>query len=206
MLKVGITGEAGSGKSFVSSVLRECFNIPVIDSDSVTRGLMQPGNKVFDDVVSEFGTEFLDGDGFLDRQKLAALVFNDETMLRRLNSLTHPATIAEIFRLSRELEGSGHGLTVIESALALDAGYDGFCDEFWYVYAPETDRVNRLLKARGWSFEKISGVISSQRSEAYFRENCSEVINNPDGTDKSDIASQIINILERKHIDIISNC
>lgn len=191
MLKVGLTGEAGAGKSYVSKILSEEFDIPVIDSDNVTRELMQPGQTVFNNVVDSFGEEYLDDDGYLDRPKLAQLVFNDEEMLCKLNSITHPATIAEIKRRITKYESEGHKMVVIESAIALDSSYDDFCDEFWYVYADEASRRERLKRNRGYSEEKIDSIISSQRDEKFFKENCCKVIENSLSATKETIVKQL---------------
>lgn len=191
MLKVGLTGEAGAGKSYVSKILREEFGIPVIDSDNVTRELMQPGQIVFNNVVDTFGEEYLDDEGHINRTKLARLVFNNEEMLLKLNNITHPATIDEIKSRIEKYESEGYKMVVIESAIALDSAYDDFCDEFWYVYADEASRRERLKENRGYSDEKIDSIISSQRDEKFFREHCCKVIENTFGATKETIVKQL---------------
>lgn len=200
MLKVGLTGEAGSGKSYVCDILCRDFGIPVIDSDSVTKGLMMPGQAVYDSVVREFGREYLDEQGFIDRARLAALVFHDKEELLKLNSLTHPATIAEIDRRIRDFRQKGCRLVIVESAIALESGYENFCDEFWYVHAPEEDRKNRLLTARGYSEEKIDSILSAQKNEAFFRKYCTEVIENSQNASGEAVISQIEEIIRRRHL------
>lgn len=200
MMKVGLTGEAGSGKSYVCDILYKDFGVPVIDSDSVTKGLMMPGQTVYRSVLQVFGTEYLDEQGFIDRAKLAALVFHNKERLCRLNALTHPATIEEIDRQIKRLKKEGCRLVVVESAIALDSGYEDFCDEFWYVHSPEKDRRNRLALGRGYSEEKIDGIFASQKKEAFFREYCTEIIENSQSTSREAIVSQLEEIIRRRHL------
>ncbi len=89
MLRVGLTGGIGSGKSAVATLLA-AHGAFVIDADAIARELVSPGGPVLPLLVAEFGPEILRADGALDRAGLAALVFNDGEQLARLNAIMHP--------------------------------------------------------------------------------------------------------------------
>jgi dephospho-CoA kinase len=89
MLKMGLTGGIASGKSAVAAMLRE-MGFPVVEADVVAHKLIEPGQPAHDEVLREFGAEFADAEGRIDRAKLAAIVFGDQSKLARLNSLIHP--------------------------------------------------------------------------------------------------------------------
>src|SRR5579859_6829206 len=92
MLRVGLTGGLGSGKSTVAAALRE-MGAQVIEADELGRALMEPGQAVYDQIVRTFGPEVVGSDGRLDRPRLAKLAF-EEGCLDELNAIVHPAVIA----------------------------------------------------------------------------------------------------------------
>ena len=165
MYVIGLTGNAGSGKSYVCKCAIDLTHCPVIDSDAVCQELMMPGQPVYEEVVRVFGEDYLASDGTIDRAKLAAKVFADAGALSLLNSLTHPATIREIRRLLSQYEEEGYPVAFVESALADQAGYRDFCDALWIVIASEETR-RRRLRLRGYSEERIDAVMSSQTPQS----------------------------------------
>ncbi|MDQ3461955.1 MAG: dephospho-CoA kinase, partial [Actinomycetota bacterium] len=94
MLLIGLTGGIGSGKSSVSSRLAERGAV-VVDADAIVREVQAPGEPVFDAMVARFGPSVVAGDGSLDRQAVADVVFSDADALADLNALVHPAVTAE---------------------------------------------------------------------------------------------------------------
>src|SRR3954469_18795288 len=92
MLRVGLTGGLGSGKSKVATILRE-LGAEVIEADELGRALMEPGQAVYRKIVRAFGPEVVGPDGRLDRSRLAKLAF-EEGRLDELNAIVHPAVIA----------------------------------------------------------------------------------------------------------------
>lgn len=175
---IGITGGVGSGKSHVCKLITEHLGFPVLDSDSISRKQMEPGGRVLESVIREFGKQYENEDGSLNRSALAELVFNDDEALKKLNSLTHPAVIEEINEKINEYAEEGIPFVFVESALAFDAGYRSFCDEIWLVSAPENIRRYRLKKGRGYSDERISSLFSEQMPEEEMRKICDREICN----------------------------
>lgn len=191
MYVIGLTGCAGSGKSYVCECAKQLLGIPVIDSDNECRRLQEPGQPVFDAIVREFGPSCLNGDGTLNRAGLASVVFSDRDALERLNAITHPATIERIREFLAEYEKKGEEFVLVESALAANAGYRSFCDELWLVYASDETRAERLRATRGYSDEKIAALFSSQVPQSSLFSVCDRVIDNDASIQRSGILRQM---------------
>jgi dephospho-CoA kinase len=139
MIRVGLTGGLGSGKSTVAAMLRE-LGAQVVEADELGRALMEPGQPVFEEIVREFGPEVLTAEGRLNRPRLAELAFR-EGRLDDLNAIVHPAVIAAQGDWMREVfEKDPNAVAVVESALIFE--------------------VERAARLRGES----EGVLSSWRS------------------------------------------
>jgi dephospho-CoA kinase len=151
MLRVGLTGGLGSGKSTVATILREC-GARVIESDALGRALMQPGQPVFQAIVQHFGRQVLLEDGTLNRRVLADIAFQ-QGRARELSLLVHPAVIAAQEKWMRELFARHPGaVAVVESALIFEAERDGTVpgwrkrfDTVILVTAPLELRIERFL-------------------------------------------------------------
>ena len=118
MVRIGLTGGIGSGKSTVSAALAD-RGATVIDADAVVRELQQPGQPVLAAMVDHFGPEILLDDGTLDRQAVADRVFNDADALKALNAIVHPAVGAEIMARVTAAEQAG-GIVVLDVPLLVE--------------------------------------------------------------------------------------
>ena len=123
MLRVGLTGSLGSGKSTVAAMLRE-FGAEIIEADALGRDLMQPGQPVFAEILRVFGPEILTPDGRLDRARLAQLAFAGGC-LQQLNAIVHPAVIdAQRHKMDKIFAGNPAAIAVVETALLFEAVRD----------------------------------------------------------------------------------
>jgi dephospho-CoA kinase len=123
MVRVGLTGGLGSGKSTVANIFRE-MGAEVIEADELGRVLMEPGQAVFDEIVDEFGMQVLAADGRLNRAKLAELAFRGGR-LDDLNAIVHPAVIAAQGDWMRQIFSRNHqAIAVVESALIFEVERD----------------------------------------------------------------------------------
>jgi dephospho-CoA kinase len=123
MLRVGLTGGLGSGKSTVAAILRE-LGAQVIEADELGRALMEPGHAVYDEIVRTFGPSVVTREGRLDRPRLAKLAF-EEGRLHELNAIVHPAVIAAQQQWMNELFARDPAaVAVVESALIFEVERD----------------------------------------------------------------------------------
>lgn len=153
MLRVGLTGELGSGKSTVARLLAEHGAI-VMSSDEIGRAMMQRGEPVFGAIVAQFGPAVLLPDGTLDRRKLAQVAFNPEQpRVEELNAIVHPAVLADQERrLAEIMHTQPDAIVVIESALIFNTRHAGGgepwrsrFDEIVVVTAPEDLKLQRFV-------------------------------------------------------------
>jgi dephospho-CoA kinase len=155
MLRVGLTGGLGSGKSTVAAMLRE-LGAYVIEADAVGRKLMEPGQPVYRDIVQRFGPSVVREDGTLDRRALAELAFQ-RGRNRELSLIVHPAVIAAQEQWMRELFARDpEAVAVVESALIFEAERDGTVpgwrerfDKVVLVTAPHDLKVRRFVARSG---------------------------------------------------------
>src|SRR6185369_884417 len=115
MLRVGLTGSIGVGKSFVASVFVE-LGCHVLDADQTAREVVMPGTPGLRALTDAFGQEILNTDGTLDRKRLGALIFADESRRQRLNQILHPFIIARQDEIMREWESEDpKGIGIVDA-------------------------------------------------------------------------------------------
>lgn len=208
MRVIGLTGGAGSGKSYVAGVITANFPILHINTDDIARRQMRKGGVSYDGVVNEFGNTIVGPDGEIDRAALASIVFNDEAKLKKLNSLTHPNVTDEVHRIIGIVDRGEvmsalyerpvpYKAVLVETAILKEAGYESFCDDIWFVRAPREDRIGRLMKTRGYSRERAESTLASQASDEEFESYCTGIIDNPDSLTGVTIIRQVSELLHK---------
>lgn len=175
---IGITGGIGSGKSEVLKYLAAHYDVAAVQADKVGHLLMQKGNCCYEPVIELLGESIRQSDGELNRARIAAIVYAQEKLLTALNQIIHPAVKSYIQREIAHQKALQKTYFVIEAALLLEDHYDQICDEIWYVYADEAVRRARLRKSRGYSDEKINGIIDKQLPDAEFSRRSDVIIDN----------------------------
>ena len=163
MLRLGLTGGIASGKSAVAAMLRE-LGFSVLDADSLAHKLIEPGLPAYQEVLREFGSTITDGQGRVDRAKLAALVFADRSKLDRLNAIVHPR-VAEVV-LQQFVEWQRNGTRVaafVEAALLIESGIHRHLDGLVVAWCRPEQQLERLA-ARGLSEDEARRRIAAQMS------------------------------------------
>jgi dephospho-CoA kinase len=153
MLRVGLTGELGSGKSTVAQLLA-AHGAVVLSSDEMGRAMMQPGHPAFAHIVERFGPTILNADGTLNRHALAHLAFDPKSpRIEELNAIIHPAVIAaQAERISELTRTQPDAVVVIESALifatkhAPGRGWRDRFDCIVLVTAPDETKIDRYIQ------------------------------------------------------------
>ena len=161
MLRVGLTGGIGAGKSEVSRRLAS-YGAVVIDADAVAREVVAPGTPGLAEVVQAFGPEVLRSDGTLDRDRLGELVFADESLRMKLNAITHPRVGERMAELERQAGGAPvivHDVPLLaENHLAVSF------DEVVVVDVPPRIQAERLARERGMSRDQAEARMGAQAS------------------------------------------
>jgi dephospho-CoA kinase len=174
VLKIGLTGGIGSGKSTVARLLADRGAV-VVDADRIAREVLEPGTPGLAAVFDEFGTEVRAADGSLDRAALAAIVFSDDDARRRLDALVHPL----VRRRSAELVAAAapDAVVVNDVPLLVETGQAGSYDLVLVVEADPETRVARLI-GRGLSEADARARIGAQATDEDRRAAADVVLDN----------------------------
>ena len=175
---IGLTGGVGAGKSTVLRCLETEWSAYTIQADQVGHRIIEPGERCYDRMTELFGKQIIKNDKTIDRRMVSDVVFGNEEMRLKLNSLLHPAIKAYILEKLEEERKAGRKIAVVEAALLLEDHYDAFCDKIWYVYTEKETRIKRLMESRGYTRDRAENMIASQASDAFFREHADFIIEN----------------------------
>lgn len=191
---VGLTGQTGAGKSTVSALLSS-RGYRVIDADLVARQVVEQGSQCLVDLVCEFGIEILEGDGTLNRRKLADIVFRDAAKRKVLNRIIFPYIQKEIVEVLEGCRQTGEPIVFLDAPTLIESGTHQFCDKVVSVLAPQQIRLKRLLaRDADLSLEAIENRMSAQHDDTYYTTHSDFVIHN-DG-EESALRVQILEMLD----------
>lgn len=191
MLRVGLTGGIGSGKSTVAGIF-EVLGIPVAYADQEARRVMTDDPELRRQIILHFG-EASYTDGRLNRQHLAAQVFSDKERLALLNSLVHPATIAAGEKWMERQQGRAP-YAIREAALIFESDSVRYMDFVIGVYAPTTLRLHRVLQRDKLTREEILQRMRNQIDEDIKMKLCDAVIYNDE---QHPVIPQVLSLHER---------
>ncbi|MFI2614229.1 dephospho-CoA kinase [Streptomyces sp. NPDC018584] len=175
MLKVGLTGGIGAGKSEVSRLLVASGAV-LIDADKIAREVVEPGTPGLAAVVEAFGREVLAPDGSLDRPRLGAIVFADADKLAALNAIVHPLVGARSAELERS--ASGDAVVVHDVPLLTENGLAPLYDVVVVVDASPETQLDRLVRLRGMSEDDARARMAAQATREKRLEIADIVIDN----------------------------
>jgi dephospho-CoA kinase len=200
MLRVGLTGSIGVGKSFVTSIFAE-LGCHVLDADQTAREVVMPGAPGLNAITTEFGEEILNADGTLNRKQLGAVVFANETRRQRLNHILHPFIIARQDEIMRDWEREDpNGIGLIDAALMIESGgYQRF-DRLIVVHCRPEVQLERLMLRDKLSREEAQRRIDSQMSQEEKQKFADYLIDTSDGFESTraqsvEIYNQLIRVI-----------
>ena len=177
MLKVGITGGIGSGKSMVCQVF-ETLGIPVFNADLAAKYLMDKDGRLVAEIKKLFGDNIYTTEG-LDRKRLSSIVFNDKALLERLNAIVHPATI----QYGRDwMDRQLAPYVIKEAAIFFESGSNKDMDVMIGVYAPKRVRLLRVVERDQVSTETVLVRMEKQMDEEKKMALCDHVLTNDGST------------------------
>ncbi|MBX9390236.1 dephospho-CoA kinase [Streptomonospora nanhaiensis] len=175
MLRVGLTGGIGSGKSAVARRLAE-HGAVVVDADQIAREVVEPGTPGLAEVVAEFGEEVLTPEGRLDRPRLGEIVFSDSARLARLNAIVHPRVAARTEELMAAAPADA--VVVYDVPLLVENDLGALYDVVVVVDLPEEEQVARVVANRGMPADQVRARIKAQATRERRRAAADVVIDN----------------------------
>ncbi|HEX6045804.1 MAG TPA: dephospho-CoA kinase [Pyrinomonadaceae bacterium] len=181
MLRVGLTGSIAVGKSFVTSVFAE-LGCHVLDADQTAREVVMPGAAGLKAVAEVFGEDVLASDGTLDRARMAAIVFGDESKRQQLNHVLHPFIIARQDEIMREWESEDpNGIGVIDAALMIESGGYKRFDKLIVVHCRPEVQLERLMLRNNLSLAEAQQRVASQMPQEEKQKYADYLIDTSDG-------------------------
>jgi dephospho-CoA kinase len=174
MLRIGLTGGIGSGKS-AAALLFSARGAPVIDTDEIAHALVEPGQPAYDEIVKSFGEDILDGNRRINRDRLRERVFENASERRRLEAILHPR-IREVVRAKIADLDSPYCIVVVP--LLIESGFDDLVDRILVVDAGENLQIQRTVTRSGLSEPEVRKIMSAQATRAQRLQRADDVIDN----------------------------
>ncbi len=176
MLRIGLTGGIGSGKSTVATLLQQ-QGAAVVDTDAIARQLTLRGGAAIEPIRAAFGAEFIGADGALDRAAMRALAFSDPSAKRRLESILHPLIGTETERQAKCAQAAR--AIVFDVPLLVESGrWRARVDKVLVVDCQEATQLRRVVARSGWAAADVQAVIAQQASREQRRASADAVIFN----------------------------
>ncbi len=190
MIKIGLTGGIGSGKSTVANFFKK-KGIPVYNSDERAKYIMEHDPLVKDQLIKSFGPEVFDQQK-LNRTYLANLVFNDRNKLKELEKIVHPAVLEDFIRWSQEQTAP---YIIAENAILYKTGMDKLVDYIIVVTGDKKKRIERLIKRDHINKNQIEKRMDAQNHEEFLLNNANFIINN---NKNIDLLGEKVDLLDKK--------
>ncbi len=165
-LIIGLTGGIVGGKSTAASMFKD-FGAKIVDVDKIGHSVILPHRPAWKKIIRLFGKDFLRNDLTIDRGKLSKIVFTNQTLLKKLNEITHPEIIKVIkkeINLAKNKTYNQQKILIIDAALIYEAKMDRLMDKIIVVYINEDVQTKRLIKRNDLSKEEALQRIKSQMS------------------------------------------
>jgi len=181
MLRVGLTGSIGVGKSFVASVFVE-LGCHVLDADQTAREVVMPGTPGLNALVEAFGQDILNTDGTLDRKRLGALIFADQSKREQLNYILHPFIIARQDEILNAWDAEDpDGIGIVDAALMIESGGYKRFDKLIVVHCRPEVQLERLMLRDKLSRDEALRRINSQMPQEEKQKFADYLIDTSDG-------------------------
>ena len=174
MLRIGLTGGIGAGKTEAANLFSE-LGVPVIDADRIARELVEPGTEAYEEVVATFGGDIVIADGSLDRKRLRDLVFHDAKQRKRLEAILHPRVRAAIVR---EVQALSSAYCVIVVPLLVESGMQDLVHRVLVVNAPRDTRARRVMSRDAIGADQAQSIMDAQANNALRLGEADDVLDN----------------------------
>ena len=198
MLKIGLTGGIGCGKSTVAKIFEQ-LKTPVIDADEIAHQLVAIGQPALAQIQQDFGTRVFKQDGSLDRKKLSEIVFSDPKQKQKLESILHPLVYQFIQAKIKQLNTP---YCIICIPLIFETNMTQLVDRILVVDCSFETQIERIRKRDNMTIEKIQSIINSQVSRAFRKAHANDLIDNSETDDR---LAEAVKKLHNLYLSI-SNC
>ena len=174
MLKIGLTGGIGSGKSTIADLFSQ-YNIPIIDADIIARQLVEPEQPALKLIHAAFGDVVFNTNGSLDRDKLRQIVFSSKTKKKQLESILHPLVYQQ---MQSDFIQQTAPYSILCIPLLLETNMSPFVDRILVVDCPVETQIERVKERNQLSKAQVMAIIDSQVSRKYRLKYANDIIDN----------------------------
>ena len=186
MLKIGLTGGIGCGKSTIAQLFNSHYNIPVIDADIIARQLVEPEQPALTLIQQTFGKAILNNDGSLNRDKLRDCIFSSAVKKKQLEDILHPLIYSQ---MQSEFEKQTSAYSILCIPLLMETHMTTFVDRILIIDCPVEIQIERVIRRDQLSTHQISSIIDSQVSREYRLSHADDIIDNSNSS--SQLAEQV---------------
>ncbi|RIZ66670.1 MAG: dephospho-CoA kinase [Methylococcales bacterium] len=198
MLKIGLTGGIGCGKTTVSKLFEQ-LNIQVIDADILAHQLVEIDQPALKEIALAFGTDMLNVDGSLNRKKLSQIIFSDSQQKQKLEAILHPLIYEAIQTALKSIDSA---YCIISIPLLFETNMIDLVDRILVIDCPEQTQIERVLKRDAMPLAQIQAIIANQVSRTYRRSHAHDLIDTSIANDK---LAESIKKLHNSYISLCAN-
>jgi len=199
MLRIGLTGGIGSGKSSAAEIFSE-LGIAVIDADKIAHRITEPGQSALQAITRHFGKDILHDDGCLNRQTLRELVFSDNSKRKELEGIMHPVILGEMEKQTSALDDP---YCILMIPLLIETARQATVDRILVVDCPEYRQIQRVLQRDDMTEKQARSILATQTTRKKRLEMADDILYN-NSNDKEYLKEQVCQ-LHRKYLEICSS-
>jgi len=172
---IGVTGNSGSGKSEISKILSNKINAKIIDADKVVKELYTPGQEYYNKILELFGNKVLEKNNKLNRNKIAEIIYNNESEREKLNNLTYKYIVDEIKKRVKKEKNIN---IIIDAPLLFESKLDEICDITVAVLAEKSLKINRICTRDNIEQKIAISRLAIQKEDSYYQKKADYIVTN----------------------------
>ena len=172
---IGVTGNSGSGKSEISKILSNKINAKIIDADKVVKELYTPGQEYYNKILELFGKKVLEKNNKLNRNKIAEIIYNNESEREKLNNLTYKYVVDEIKKRVKKEKNIN---IIIDAPLLFESKLDEICDITVAVLAEKSLKINRICTRDNIEQKIAISRLAIQKEDSYYQKKADYIVTN----------------------------
>ena len=188
--KIGLTGGIASGKTTVSDCFKK-LGTKVIDADVISHEVTEPSGSAFEEILSEFGSEILDEKGLINRKKMRAIIFDDESQKKILEEIIHPKVRDEMFK---RINKSDDHYLIISVPLLVETGMNRIMDRTLLVDCSEDTQIERLMHRDKITLNEARAILKNQASRSDRKKIADDLIVNEKNVTLIELENEVLEL------------